>query len=296
MVHVALCMYGSIRTFTSPKLRDHYERFFVPSLAKDSVDVYVVLIRDPVCSNPCSRSTPMSPCDDVNVEQMVHHLFRNFQIKHIEIRDKSDGIPTNQQLGGIDYVFRMARNNHDYDRYMRVRPDFFGLAVLNYWTTRKTRSLLRPSRTVSARTCFSSCLGKCTKPGGLWTPGRCWNRIYAYPSIRVCSIMHATWSSNTKTSRALWCETKTKSSLGNETVCARRDELVNDKLKKMNYSKFVNKKILFHWNACLGHHSGASGILRFNRRTCWMLLERFYRVLFDSILQNIRIDSCQGLS
>ena len=125
MVHVALCMYGSIRTFTSPKLRDHYERFFVPSLANDSVDVYVVLIRDPVCSNPCSRSTPMSPCEDVNVEQMVRHLFRNFQIKHIEIRDKSDGIPTNQQLGGIDYVFRMARNNHDYDRYMRVRTDFF---------------------------------------------------------------------------------------------------------------------------------------------------------------------------
>eukprot|EP00976_Prorocentrum_cordatum_P058445 1172800-Prorocentrum_minimum.AAC.1 len=74
----------------------------------------------------------------------------------------------------------MARNNHDYDRYMRVRPDFF-------WTRRFKLLDHQENKIVTATK--SDCIGS--------------DMIYAYPSIRVCSIMHATWSSNTKTSRAL---------------------------------------------------------------------------------------------
>jgi len=77
--------------------------------------------------------------------------------------------------------------------------------------------------------------------------------------------------------------------VSSDTVVKQKDQIIQrleDELTTLRSSSRINDELskeTFNF-VCLKTIGEAVKVDVFNRRTCWMLLERFYRVLFDSTL------------
>lgn len=147
-VKLAVCMYGSIRTFTNPELRLKYKENFMSSITKlnHTVDVFAILVRNPNGQNNRSRTNVTCSLSYTELEEMVYDVFG--KCSHFQVIDDNKELyptasPPSKQLRGIDSVFQIANRHDKYNYFVRVRPDF-------YWHHPFDHTVLIPDTVVTA--------------------------------------------------------------------------------------------------------------------------------------------------
>lgn len=127
---LAVCMYGSIRTFVDPKLREKYKLNFTKSISNlGEYDVFVLLIRQANGVNHRSRLHENCKLTKQDLEAMLIDIFGK-KLTYFKVYDNNDSLfPTKsehaKQLWGIDEVFFTANKHDYYDFFVRIRPDFY---------------------------------------------------------------------------------------------------------------------------------------------------------------------------
>lgn len=126
----ALCLYGSVRTFTNPIVRERYKSHFMASInsLEGSYDTFVILMRQPNGQNHRARTTEHCSLSNEDLMHMCVDVFG--PLTHFEVMEDNKDVfdaasPHAKQLMGINAVFECAIKHMDYDYYMRIRPDFY---------------------------------------------------------------------------------------------------------------------------------------------------------------------------
>lgn len=130
MTKLAICMYGSIRTFVDPELREKYKHNFTTSISNlGDYDVFVLLIRQANGVNHRSRLHEYCTLTQQELNAMLIDTFGK-ALTYFEVHDDNKSLfpiesPHAKQLCGIDEVFNIANKHRDYDFFVRIRPDFY---------------------------------------------------------------------------------------------------------------------------------------------------------------------------